>query len=120
VDWSNKDAPDEKKGETTYETDILLQRLGDFIFPVVAQIKFDNGETIREKWDGRDRWKRFVYVKKAKVLSVEVDPDHQITMDRDYLNNSITTEPQRAAIHKIASYWMFCTQFFAQALSWLT
>jgi hypothetical protein len=62
-----------KKGETLYSTDVLLQRLGDFTFPVTAQFKFDNGETIRETWDGRDRWKRFVYVKKAKVLSVGVD-----------------------------------------------
>ena len=66
--------------------------LGDFVFPVVAEIKFDNGETIREKWDGQDRWKRYVYLKKAKVLSVEIDPDHQVTMDRNYLNNSIATE----------------------------
>lgn len=119
VDWARKDAPDEKKGETLYETQILLQRLGDFIFPVVAQIKFDNGETIREKWDGRDRWKRYVYLKKAKVLSVEIDPDHQITMDRDYLNNSIATEPQRGATQKIVACWTFLTQFFAQMLSWL-
>jgi hypothetical protein len=120
VDWANKDAPDEKKGETLYETDILLQRLGDFVFPVVAQVKFDNGETLREKWDGRDRWKRFVYLKKAKVLSVEVDPDHQITMDRDYLNNSIATEPQRGATQKITTCWAFLTQFLAQMMSWLT
>ncbi len=120
VDWAKKDAPDEKKGETLYSTDILLQRLGDFVFPVTAQIKFDNGETIRETWDGRDRWKRFVYVKKAKVLSVEIDPGHQITMDRDYLNNSIATEPQRGATVKIATYWTFLTQFLAQMLSWLT
>jgi len=120
VDWANKDAPDEKKGETLYQTDILLQRLGDFVFPVTAEIKFDNGETIREKWHGRDRWKRFVYLKKAKVLSVEIDPDHQITMDRDYLNNSIATEPQRGATLKIAAHWTFLTQFFAQMLSWLT
>ena len=119
VDWANKDAPDEKKGETVYQTTVLIQRLGDFIFPVVAEIKFDNGETIREKWDGQDRWKRYTYLKKASVLSVEIDPDHQITMDRNYLNNSITTEPQRGAVHKIATYWLFCTQFFAQMLSWL-
>jgi len=120
VDWANKDAPDEKKGETLYETQVLLQRLGDFIFPVVAQVTFDNGETIREKWDGQDRWKRFVYLKKAKVLSAEIDPDHQITMDRDYLNNSIATEAQHGAILKITSCWMFLTQFLAQMLSWLT
>jgi aminopeptidase N len=120
VDWANKDAPEEKKGETLYQTDVLIQRLGDFVFPVTAQIKFDNGETVREKWDGSDRWKRFVYMKKAQVTSVEIDPDHQITMDRDYLNNSITTEAQRGAILKISTHWAFLTQFFAQVLSWLT
>ena len=120
VDWANRDAPEEKKGETLYETDILLQRLGDFILPVTAEIKFDNGETIRERWVGVDRWKRFVYFKKAKVLSVEIDPGHQITMDRYYLNNSIATEPQNGATVKIATYWTFLTQFLAQMLSWLT
>jgi aminopeptidase N len=119
VDWANKNAPSEQKGATLYQTDVLLQRLGDFVFPVTAEIKFDNGETIREKWDGRDRWKRLVYMKKAQVLSVEIDPDHQITMDRDYLNNSIATEVHRGAIMKIASHWTFLTQFCAQVLSWL-
>jgi hypothetical protein len=120
VDWTSKDAPEEKKGETLYSTEVILQRLGDFIFPVTAEIKFDNGETLRERWVGVDRWKRFTYLKKAKVLSVEIDPDHQITMDRDYLNNSIATEPQRKGTQKIATYWTFLTQFFAQILSWLT
>jgi hypothetical protein len=58
-------------------------------------------------------------MKKAQVLSVEIDPDHQITMDRDYLNNSIATEVHRGAIMKIASHWTFLTQFCAQVLSWL-
>ena len=120
LDWANEDAADEQKGVTPYQTNILLQRLGDFIFPVTVEIKFDNGETVREKWDGVDRWKRFVYSKKAQMLSVEIDPDHQITMDRDYLNNSIATEAHRGAIMKISTHWTFLTQFFAQMLSWLT
>ena len=98
----------------------MLQRKGDFVFPVEAEIKFDNGETIREQWDGKDRWMRYVYHKKAKVLSVEIDPDHQITMDRNYLNNSMATEEQRGAIQKITTYWLFVTQFVGQMLSWLT
>ena len=119
VDWADKNAPDEKKGETLYETNILLQRVGDFILPVTAEIKFDNGETIRERWVGVERWKRFVYLKKAKVLSVEIDPDHQITMDRNYLNNSISTESHLGAVAKISAHWMFLTQFLAQMLAWL-
>ena len=109
----------EKKGETEYETQVILHRKGDFIFPVEAEIKFDNGESTRERWDGKDRWVRYVYHKKAKVASVQIDPDYQVTLDRDYLNNSQVTSSQHGAIHKIGMYWLFLTQFMAQCLSWL-
>jgi len=109
----------EKQGETEYETQVLLHRKGDFVFPVDAVVKFDNGETLREHWDGKDRWTRFVYRKKAQVQSVQIDPGYQLTLDRDYLNNSHTTEGQHGAIHKLATYWLFLTQFLGQMLSWL-
>jgi len=116
--WYEDDAT-EKAGETTYETQVILQRKGDFVFPVEVEIKFDNGESTRERWDGKERWVRYVYYKAAKVQSVELDPEHRITMDRNYLNNSYTTNRQTGAIHKIAIYWMLLTQFLAHALSWL-
>ena len=119
VQWFDKKL-DEKKGVTEYETQILLHRKGEFIYPVEAEIKFDNGETDRVRWDGRDRWVRYVYVKKAKVLSVQIDPEYRVTMDRNYLNNSIATEHQSTATHKIIIYWTFLTQFCGQMLSWLT
>src|SRR5271157_2730595 len=118
IDWYEKDAT-EKPGETTYETQVILQRKGDFVFPVDAEIKFDNGESKHERWDGRDRWVRYVYRKKAQVRSVELDPDHRITLDRNYLNNSYITEEQRGATEKIATLWMFLTQVLAHMLSWL-
>jgi hypothetical protein len=119
VEWFKKDL-DEKKGETQYETQVLLHRKGDFVFPVEAEIKFDNGEAVREHWDGRERWVRYVYVKKAKVVSAQIDPEYRVTMDRDYLNNSVAADHQGAATHKILTYWLFLTQFLAQMLSWLT
>lgn len=119
VNWYDKNL-EEKKGETAYETQILLHRKDDFVYPVEAEIKFDNGETTRVRWDGRDRWVRYVYVKKAKLLSVQIDPDYRVTLDKDYLNNSIATEHQGAATHKILTYWTFVTQFCGQLLAWLT
>jgi hypothetical protein len=119
VNWSDKNL-EEKKGLTEYETQVLLHRKGDFTFPVVAEIKFDNGETAREHWDGRDRWVRYIYHKKAKVNSAQIDPDYHTTMDRDYLNNSKTTGAHNGATLKIATYWTFLTQFVAQMLGWLT
>jgi hypothetical protein len=109
----------EKKGETEYETQVILHRKGDFVFPVEAVVKFDNGESTIERWDGKERWMRYVYHKKARVESVQIDPTYQATMDNDYLNNSHVTELQHTATDKIATYWMFLTQFMAQMLSWL-
>jgi len=119
VNWVEKNLA-EKKGVTEYETQVLLHRKGDFVFPVDAEIKFDNGEAVHEQWDGRDRWIRYVYRKKAKLLSAQIDPDYHVTMDRDYLNNSRTTERHEGAAIKIVTYWTFLTQFASQMLSWLT
>jgi len=118
VNWWDENLK-EKKGETEYETQVILHRKGEFIFPVDAVVKFDDGESTHEHWDGKDRWVRYVYRKKAKVLSAQIDPGYQLTLDRDYLNNSQTTETQPGATHKIATYWLFLTQFLAQIFSWL-
>jgi Peptidase family M1 domain len=118
VNWWD-DKLEEKKGVTDYETQVILHRKGDFIFPVDAVVKFDNGETASVHWDGKDRWMRYVYRKKAQVESVQLDPDYQLTMDRDYLNNSRVTDSQHAAAHKISTYWLFLTQLMAQMMSWL-
>jgi aminopeptidase N len=113
------DKATEKKGETVYETQVLLHRKGDFVFPVEAVVKFDNGEAVRERWDGKERWVRYVYQKKAKVQSVQIDPDYEVTLDDNYLNNSRTVESQRGAVSKLTTYWLFLTQYLAQMLSWL-
>ncbi len=118
VKWWDENVK-EKKAETEYETQVILHRKGDFVFPVDAVVKFDNGESTREHWDGKDRWVRYVYRKKAQVESVQIDPGCKITLDSDYLNNSQTSDSQPGAIHKLATYWLFLTQFVGQILSWL-
>jgi len=70
--------------------------------------------------DGRDRWMRYTYRKKAKIESVQIDPGYRVSLDRNYLNNSRTDERQDGAVMKITTYWLFLTQFFGQILSWLT
>jgi len=118
VNWWDENL-EEKKGVTEYETQVILHRKGEFIFPVDAVIKFDNGESTRERWDGKERWVRYVFRKKAQVESVQIDPDYNLTLDRDFVNNSKVTDDQHGAIHKIATYWMFLTQFMSQLASWL-
>jgi len=118
-EWYQKNPPKEKKGETIYHSTVLVHRKGDFIFPVDVEVKFDNGETATEHWDGRDRWVRYQYDKKARIVSAEIDPEHQAWLDKDFFNNSYTQESNQAPHHKLAAYWTVISQFCAQLLAWL-
>ncbi|HMD42969.1 MAG TPA: M1 family metallopeptidase [Candidatus Acidoferrum sp.] len=120
ADWADKNAPKrEKKGETEYISSVVVHRKGDFIMPVTLEVKFDDGETVRDSWDGVDRWHRYTWQKKAKLVSAEIDPDHAIWLDHDVFNNSWLHDGDGHATGKIAGYWMVATQWFAQFLSWL-
>ena len=88
-----------------YQSYVAVHRKGDFVMPIDVEVKFDNGENVREHWDGQSRWTRFSYQKKAKVVSAEIDPDHTVQIDRDNFNNSFVVEPLQAdqqAFHLLA------------------
>ncbi|MEN6310684.1 MAG: M1 family aminopeptidase, partial [Acidobacteriota bacterium] len=85
-----------------YRNEVLVARLGEWIFPQEILVVFSDGTKVRETWDGRDRWKRFIYVKPVKVVSAEVDPDHKYLLDANFTNNSLVLEPKRAAVTKYA------------------
>jgi hypothetical protein len=117
VDWYKENLK-EKKGETEYIDNVWIRRKGEFVIPIDVEIRFDNGSKVRELWDGRDRWVRYTYQKKAKIESVEVDPDHKIQFDRNNFNNSRTAEANGAPARKLTNYWTCLWQFCAQFLTW--
>ncbi len=121
VDWykpKHERKTAEKSGNEVYRSYVTIHRKGNFVYPVDAEVQFENGEKLREHWDGRDRWVRYTYEKKSKVAAVVLDPDHKIHIDRDNFNNSKTAEPNGAPARKLANYWTFATQWLAQVLAW--
>jgi len=126
VSWYEEEKKDAKKdkgkdkvkNDTVYQSYVSLHRKEDFVMPVEVEIKFDNSEKIREHWDGKNRWIRFSYVKKAKVVSVEIDPDHKVQIDRNDFNNSHVVEANSNPTHKLSTYWLFVTQWIGQAMAW--
>jgi len=121
VHWyePNKDnAKETAKGDTVFQSYVSLHRKQDFVMPLEVEIKFDNGEKIREHWDGQSRWTRFSYQKRARVVSAEIDPDHTVQLDSNNFNNSYTMKPDAKPAHKVANYWLFLTQCLSQALGW--
>jgi hypothetical protein len=120
VNWYEEKEGSGKKDDkdTVYRSYVWLQRKGDFVMPVDVEVKFENGEKVREHWDGASRWTKFTYEKKSKIESAEIDPDQKIVIDRNDFNNSYTDEANGKPARKIENYWQFMTQWIGQALAW--
>jgi hypothetical protein len=120
VNWYEDQKRASKKDDknTVYLSTVWVHRKEDFTMPVEVEIRFDNGEKVREHWDGQNRWTKFSYEKKSKAESAEIDPDHKIYIDRNNFNNSRTAEPNSKPALKVSNYWLFVTQWMSQALAW--
>ena len=108
-----------KSKDQVYRTYVSVRRTGDFLFPVDVVVKFDDGSSATEHWDGQDRWTRFQFDRQAKVASAEIDPQNQVTMDRDLFNNSYTVEGDPRATHKMRNLFVFASEWLSQLLAWL-
>lgn len=117
VDWWLPGSRDLR--QTQYRSTVYLRRKGDFILPVTAEIVFDDGSRVREHWNGMDRWTRFAYIRNARIVSVEVDPDHIVPLDSDLFNNSYTRHIDKVPAHKLTSIWVLLQQMAAQIVTWL-
>ena len=71
------------------------------------------------KTPDNDRWIRYSYTRKAKILSAEIDPDHQIWLDKDFFNNSYTASTHSRASLKLANYWAVFLQLVSHLASWI-
>jgi len=94
-----------------YRTTLVVRRYGEAIFPVDVLVTFENGERVTERWDGRDRWKLFVYERPARASSAVVDPNRVLLLDVNPINNSRTLAPRgRQAARKWSATWFVWLQ----------
>lgn len=77
-----------------YRTTVVVRRFGEAIFPIDVVTTFRDGQTSRERWDGRDRRIIYTYEGLAEALSAQVDPDRVLLLDVNYTNNSMTLRPR--------------------------
>lgn len=98
------------KDQETYRSEVVIERAGEFMHPVTVELVFADGDRLRQRWDGRDRWVRYVEIRPAKLESVEIDPDHLMVLDVDPLNNSRRLEPNRMPVIKMLVHLEFWLQ----------
>ncbi len=103
-DKQDIDAPEEEK---IYRNEVVVLRKGEMVFPQEILIRFEEGEEVTEKWDGRERWKRYVYFRPSKLASVHVDPEYKVLLDINFTNNSRLMEPNKLPVWKHALRLMF-------------
>jgi len=112
---TNETKPDaqneEQEGKKSYISTVKVRRIGTFQFPVEIEMIFENGEKIREKWNGEDYWIKYQYIKPTRLISATVDPDYKIPLDVDYSNNSKTIKKQSLGLLKLSSRFLFWVQF---------
>jgi hypothetical protein len=117
IQWWLPEPSDKKKIQ--YLSTVYLHRKGDFILPVTAEIVFDDGTRIRERWNGVDRWTRFTYTRNARIVSAEIDPDHTVLLDKNFFNNSYTTRSNPLPARKLTNLWLSFNQLVAQLVAWI-
>ena len=111
--------PPKDPKQVPYLDTIYLHRKGDFILPVTVEVVFTDGTRQREQWNGADRWTKLTYTRNAKILSVEIDPDHTILLDKNFFNNSYTTAANNIPTQKLSNIWLSLHQLAAQLIAWI-
>jgi aminopeptidase N len=94
-----------------YRTTVVAQRLGEAIFPVEVVTTFRGGNQVTERWDGRERRRIYVYERRERAVTAQVDPGRVLLLDVNYTNNSRTLEPRTdEATLKWSLKWMIWLQ----------
>jgi len=120
LQWWETSRAHPKPADGVYRTYVTVRRKGDFIFPVDLDVKFDDGSTATEHWDGKDRWTRYQYDRKAQIVSAQIDSQNQLLLDRNFVNNSYNEKGDARATNKFRNLWIFASEWLSQLLAWLT
>jgi Peptidase family M1 domain len=97
---------------SNFETRVLVRRLGGVIVPQSLKLTFDDGRSETVNWDGSERWKRIVVVRPAALRRAELDPEHRIVLDADWVNNARRRVPEA----RVATTWAARLSFWLQQI----
>jgi len=108
----------EVDGESnTYQSKVIIARMGEMQLPIDVKIMFEDGSHKMEKWDGKERSTEFTFVGDNKITAAQIDPEYKINLDKNFINNSYTLEPQSKGLRK---YYLKALSMVQHTLETLT
>ncbi|MCK6554013.1 M1 family metallopeptidase [Candidatus Binatia bacterium] len=111
--------PDGENSDVRYRNEVVVERLGGVVLPVVVEATFDDGSTTRVTWNGEDRWQRFLFTGAQPIAWAVVDPDHDLSLDANWLNNSRMRRPGTRGLSRLVGAWTDAFQALIQLLTWM-
>jgi Peptidase family M1 domain len=95
-----------------FHTTVVARRYEDGVFPVDVRVVFENGEEVRWRWEGVERWKLFEVDRPVRAAYAQVDPERVLLLDRNYTNNSatLTADAAATAARKWSLTWLVWLQ----------
>jgi len=103
--------------DSTKKAVAQLERAGEITLPVEVLIHFKDDSEIKESWDGKSRFKDFTYYGGKEIKWVIIDPDFKNRMDINFVNNSMTVNPDRAPVRKYTDKLISFMQFFVNIIT---
>jgi hypothetical protein len=99
-------------GNAVFHTAVMVRRYEEGVFPVDVRVVFENGEEVRWRWEGAERWKLFEVDRPVRASYAQVDPERVLLLDRNYTNNSahLTTAAADRAARKWSLTWLVWLQ----------
>lgn len=98
-----------KKLENKNQYEVIVIRRGEAVSRNKLVLYTDK-DTISCNWDGREKWKRFVFSTPNEVKGAEIDPERKNLLDINYANNSYMVHRQFSGALKISMRWFFWMQ----------
>lgn len=111
--------PDQADGQEAraYRNQVVVQRQGEVSFPVRVEVRFDDGTSASEEWDGQERWRRFDYSGSQRVEWAVVDPEEKVVLDINRLNNSRMRQASTRGVVRLTARWGFWFQSVLHVLA---
>jgi hypothetical protein len=97
ADWK-KAHPKAREGLGPYNwrTEVTLRRYGAAV-PQTLVVRFADHSTETVHWDGNETWRKFSWIKPARAVSAELDPQRIHYLDASKLDDSRTIEADASA-----------------------
>ena len=94
--WKASHAGEERGGPYPFRSDVMVRRYAGHV-PERLVVTFDDGTTETVLFPVEERWHRYLFVRPAKVVSAQMDPEREILLDLDKLDDGRTRESHPSA-----------------------